>query len=104
MTTFRYPIPTHVKWVPTALESLIGLRWPAYVSMVFDARTAQADVVMEITAAEVDGTQLVITAEVVEPKCESCGADAAVRLPAGSTWCNECHGSAIRLGYDTAIQ
>jgi predicted RNA-binding Zn-ribbon protein involved in translation (DUF1610 family) len=36
--------------------------------------------------------------------CESCGAEAFVRLVSdGSTWCYECHAGALRLGYDTDL-
>lgn len=32
--------------------------------------------------------------------CESCGADADVRLADDSAWCLACHASALRQGYD----
>ncbi len=33
--------------------------------------------------------------------CESCGQRADVMLRDGSTWCWSCHGSALKLGYDS---
>jgi hypothetical protein len=36
-------------------------------------------------------------------RCESCGDHADVRLKDGSTWCMDCHVSALRLGYDTDL-
>lgn len=34
------------------------------------------------------------------PTCESCGVTAHFRTTDGGTWCRECHGAALRLGYD----
>ena len=37
--------------------------------------------------------------------CESCGDEAALVLPSdGSAWCAACHGSAIRLGYESVYE
>ena len=36
-----------------------------------------------------------------DPMCESCGLRADVRLKDDSTWCNDCHGAARIIGYDT---
>lgn len=36
----------------------------------------------------------------VTASCESCGAEAHVRLPDESEWCLSCHTSAVNMGYD----